>query len=75
MPMTAQKNRCCYLCRFHNVYWEGTEFAGCECRGWDDPEQLARHHTCARGASAEAARESGRLCPRFVYFPPEEQTG
>lgn len=70
--MTAQKTRCCYMCKFHNVYWEGQQFAGCECLVWDDIQLRETHHTCGRSLSPESSRRSGTSCPRFVYFPPEE---
>ena len=70
--MDLPKKRCCYLCRFHHVYWEGTDFAGCECRAWDEKEALAKHHKCGGAASYSASRESGLRCPRFAFFPPED---
>ncbi len=72
--MAAQHGRCCYLCKFHDVYWDGHEFAGCECRAWDNPEMLEKHHVCGRASSAEAARTSGTRCPRFLFYPPEDVT-
>jgi hypothetical protein len=70
--MSQPKKRCCYLCRFHHVYWEESEFAGCECRAWDDPDMRNKHHLCGRGASYSASRESGTHCPRFAFYPPED---
>ena len=72
MPHSKPKHKSCYLCRFHHVYWEGTDFAGCECRGWDDPAKMATHHQCGGATSYSAARDSGKQCPRFAFFPPEE---
>lgn len=66
------KDRCCYYCRFHHVYWKGTEFDGCECRAWQDEEELRRYHRCGGSLDYAASRRSGRDCSRFVYFPPDE---
>ena len=73
--MSLPSNQCCYLCKFHNVYWDGSDFAGCECRAWDERELLAKHHECSRGASYSASRTSGTNCPRFALHPPEEYEG
>ncbi len=70
--MAAERKQSCYLCKFHNVYWEGDQFAGCECRAWDDPEMREKYHVCGRSLSPEASRRSGQGCPRFVYFPPDD---
>lgn len=66
------KDKACYYCRFHDVYWTGTRFDGCSCRAFHEGEQLSRYHKCEGSASYDASRQSGRDCPRFVYYPPDE---
>jgi len=66
------KEKSCYFCRYHHVYWRDTQFDGCECKAWQSAEDLHRHHACGGHLDYSVSRQSGHNCPRFVYFPPEE---